>query len=159
MLWGRRRRRWGRHGLSGRHERQTEKKHRAICLHASQTSSELHPSSIAMLEFIRRCQSLKLGIASALIPCGRGPCVIWRTGSAGNRGTCIVRARVARIFLLHAPAAWTCSRTRTNSTPNEPGLWNVFLDEKFQILRPRCSRERKHRPVNLQWEAVAAVRK
>src|SRR5262249_16184376 len=45
LLWGRRRRRWGlRHDLSRHHERQTEKKHQAICLHASQTSSELDGS-------------------------------------------------------------------------------------------------------------------
>src|SRR6516165_11229201 len=50
---------------------------------------------------------------------------------------------------------------RRDSMPNEPASWNVFLNEKFQLLRPAglpsfqaagpcCSPEPKHRHANLE---------
>jgi len=90
--------------------------------------------------------------ASAPVPCERGLCVIWRASRAGNRDACVVRARVAHIFLLHAPAAWTCSRTRMETRRRTNRHRRTRSSTRgSNLLRPADGpTERKHRPVNLE---------
>jgi hypothetical protein len=87
----------------------------------------------------------------------------WKSASAWhNSPTCL---GIPFAEVRHCPALVSTDsygiKTDGNPMPDEPASWNVFLNEKFQLLRPAglpsfmaagpcCSPEPKHRHANLE---------